>query len=124
MATSKRVLFIGLAPEVVDYTKWPGLTAEKLLASLRADQQTLNGLGYEVSLCLVDRGETAEVVVEQALQTQSFDCIMIGAGVRVDADHFLLFETLVNVVHRHATGAAICFNTGPTDSAAAVQRWI
>ena len=49
--------------------------------------------------------------------------VMIGAGVRKDDEHFLVFERLINVVHEHAPKARLAFNTGPTDSAAAVQRW-
>jgi hypothetical protein len=50
---------------------------------------------------------------------------MIGAGVRLDPDHFLLFEKLVNVVHRHAPASVkICFNTRPNNTIEAVQRWI
>ena len=48
---------------------------------------------------------------------------MIGAGVRKNDEHFLLFERLVNVAHEHAPRARIAFNTGPTDSDAAILRW-
>ena len=44
--------------------------------------------------------------------------------VRKDDDHFLVFEQLVNTVHEHAPQARMAFNTGPTDSDAAVQRLI
>ena len=40
---------------------------------------------------------------------------MIGAGVRKDDDHFLVFERLVNNDHEHAPQARIAFNTGPTE---------
>jgi hypothetical protein len=124
MPQNKSVLMIGLDPEVVEYSRWPGLTADKLLGALRADEAKLNSLGYEASICFVDRGETAEKVVQETLGKQKYDCIMIGAGVRTDAEHFLLFEKLINLVHQHAPDAKICFNTGPTDSAEAVQRWV
>ncbi|MDO3069700.1 hypothetical protein [Mycobacteroides abscessus] len=35
-----------------------------------------------------------------------------------------LFETVLNTVHAHAPQAKICFNTVPTDTVAAVERWI
>jgi hypothetical protein len=63
-------------------------------------------------------------VVEEALARRSYDCVMIGAGVRTDPEQFFLFEKLINVVHRAAPGARICFNTGPADSADAVRRWV
>ena len=37
------------------------------MAALKADEATLNSLGYDAQWCLVDRGETAETVVTQKL---------------------------------------------------------
>jgi len=118
------VLLIGLDPKVVNYDRWPGLTAEKLEAGLRRDEALLNESGYKAEICFVDHGQTAEEVVKAKLAEADFGCILIGAGVRTDTDEFLLFEKLINVVHRHAPRARVCFNTGPTDSVDAVRRWI
>ncbi len=118
------VLLIGLNPEVVHYEKWPGLTAEKLEMVLRRDESTLNDEGYAASICFIDHGETAEATITAELEKTSYDCVLIGAGVRTDPDEFLLFEKAVNLVHKLAPQAAICFNTGPTDSVDAVKRWI
>lgn len=123
-AGNKSVLIVGLDPRVVDYSRWPGLSMEKLRAALDADEALLKEAGYEVRECLIDRGETAETTLREALDAHAHDCVMIGAGVRVDAENFLLFEKAINVVHRHAPGARICFNTGPSDTAAAVMRWL
>jgi hypothetical protein len=50
---------------------------------------------------------------------------MIGAGLRIVPPYFLLFERLINVIHRHAPASTmLCFNTSPTDTAEAVQRWV
>ena len=117
MGTKKRVILIGLKPEVADYSNWPDLTPEKLMAALKADEATLNSLGYDAQLCLVDLGETAETVVTQKLTETAFDCVMIGAGVRTVPDKFLLFEKLINIVHQYAPAARICFNTKPSDTA-------
>ncbi|MFL5242470.1 MAG: hypothetical protein ACJ8FY_10215, partial [Gemmataceae bacterium] len=73
-------------------------------------------MGYEVDSCLVDLGETAEAVILQALASRPFDCVMIGAGLRAPPN-LLLFERLLNLVHAHAPGAKICFNTTPADTA-------
>lgn len=118
------VLLIGLDPAVVNYDRWPGLTAEKLEAGLRRDEALLNESGYEAEICFVDHGQTAEKVVKAKLAEADFGCILIGAGVRTDTDELLLFEKLINVVHQHAPKARICFNTGPTDSVDAVKRWM
>ena len=121
---AKNVLLIGLDPEVVNYDRWPGLTAEKLEAGLRRDEATLNASGYDARICFIDHGETAEEVVKAMLAETDFACVLVGAGVRTDNEEFFLFEKLINVVHEHAPGAKICFNTGPTDSVDAVKRWV
>lgn len=119
----KKVLMVGWHPSAVNYAKYPGLTPEKLEASLRADEARLLELGYQARLAFIRSADTAATDVAGMLKVESFDVVMIGAGVRKDDEHFLVFERLVNVVHEHAPHARIAFNTGPVDSAAAVQRW-
>jgi hypothetical protein len=123
MTMRKNVLLIGLDPAVVDYAKWPGLTPEKLRGGLEGDVARMGEAGYDARLCFVDHGQTAAATVEAALAGTRFDAILIGAGVRTDPAELHLFERLINLVHEKAPGARICFNTGPTDSLAAVQRW-
>ena len=120
---AKKVLMVGWHPTVVDYSKYPGLDADKLDAALRADERKLNDLGYDAAIGFIFSGETATEQLEQTLKETTYDVVMIGAGVRKDDDHFLIFEKLVNVVHEHAPKARIAFNTGPMDSDAAIQRW-
>jgi DNA-binding LacI/PurR family transcriptional regulator len=120
---AKTVLMVGWHPSVVDYAKYPGLTAERLEAALRADEKKLNDLGYDASIGFIYSGDTATDQLVQALRDRTYDVVLIGAGVRKDDDHFLIFEQLVNVVHEHAPKARIAFNTGPTDSDAAIKRW-
>jgi len=127
MADKKSVLVIGLDPTLIDFSKpgyAPGMSAAKVLAGLKSSEDELTRLGYSVQMCLTDFGETAEAVVGSQLKQTRFDCILIGAGVRVNPNNFLLFEKLINVVHEHAPQARICFNTLPSDTAAAVQRWL
>jgi DNA-binding LacI/PurR family transcriptional regulator len=120
---SKKVLMVGWHPSVVDYAKYPGLNPEKLETLLRADERKLNDLGYDASIGFIFSGESATDQLIDALKETAFDVVLIGAGVRKDDDHFLVFEKLVNVVHEYAPQARIAFNTGPTDSDAAIQRW-
>ena len=120
---TNRILLIGLRPGVVDYSQLPGMTAEKLAAGLEEQEAALNRLGFAASWCLVDAGETAEAVALEALQARRYDVVLIGAGVRTLPKHFRLFERLVNLVHEHAPGSRICFNTNPSDTTEAVLRW-
>jgi len=126
---ARGVLIIGLDPTLVDfsdpaYAAFPGMDAGKVRAALNADKATLVALGYNAELCLTDFGETAGAVVEEQLKCKSYDCVLIGAGVRTVPRHFALFERLINVVHERAPGAKLCFNTRPDDTAEAVKRWI
>jgi hypothetical protein len=57
------------------------------------------------------------------LEEKKPDIVLIGAGVRTDRDHYLLFERLINLVHEHAPQARLAFNTLPFDSVEAVERW-
>jgi hypothetical protein len=127
MAAKARVLLVGLEPDIVDYSKSPvpGLTAAKVRAAVEADSAKLESLGYSVKSLYVDDGKTAEAALTKELASGGFDCIMIGAGLRIVPPYFLLFEKLINIIHRHApTSTKLCFNTNPADTADAVQRWV
>jgi hypothetical protein len=50
---AKHVVICGLAPEVVDYPRHPGLTEEKLRADLNADAANLQALGYTVEFSVI-----------------------------------------------------------------------
>jgi uncharacterized protein (TIGR03067 family) len=120
--TKKRVLQIGLDPAVVDFSRTPGVDAEKIRAAGKASDEKLRALGYEVQTCLIDLGATAEAVVLKALSENTFDCIMIGAGLRVLPENTVLFEKVINLIHQHAPSAKLCFNTHPSNTPDAVQR--
>jgi hypothetical protein len=127
MTDQKSVLVIGLDPTLIDFSQpgYPaGMDATKVFAGLKSSEEELTGLGYSVQMCLTDFGETAEAVVQSQLQQKAFDCVLIGAGVRTVPSNFLLFEKLINVVHQYAPQARLCFNTLPSDTAAAVKRWL
>ena len=127
MTKEKRVLIIGLDPVLIDFSQSgyaPGMNAAKVLAGLKSSEEELAQLGYVVQTCLTDFGETAEAVLQSKLRQERFDCILIGAGVRANPRNFLLFEKMINVVHAHAPHAKLCFNTLPSDTAAAVRRWL
>jgi hypothetical protein len=126
---NKSALLIGLDPNLIDFSSpdfeaFPGMTAAKVMAGLDAAVEGMKSLGYEAQHCLTDFGETAVEIVTAQLQRRHFDCVLIGAGVRTTSSNFILFEKLVNVVHVHAPRSKICFNTKPSDTLEALQRWI
>ena len=125
----KRVVIIGLDPSLIDFSSpdfaaFPGLDAEKVTAGITAAEEGLRALGYDAQHCLIDFGETAEAVVTAELQKHRYDCILIGAGVRDVPSNLILFEKLINIIHEQAPNSKICFNTNPSDTLAALRRWI
>lgn len=125
----KKVLVIGIEPTLIDfsspeYAAFPGLTSEKVNAGIKAQQAKLIELGYDVDLCMIDFGQTAITVINEKLKKNNYDGILIGAGIRIPATNFLLFEKIINTVHEGATKAKIVFNTNPKDTLEAVQRWL
>ncbi len=125
----KKILIIGIDPKLIDFTSpeyaaFPGLTAEKVEAGVKASQARLAELGYETDLCWVDFGATAVTVIDGKLKSKKFDGVLIGAGIRIPPTNFTLFEQVINIVHEKAAKAKIFFNTNPKDTVEAVQRWI
>ena len=121
---AKKIVSIGLHPDVVNYAMFPGLTKEKLFQGLKAQEDELTKLGFEVTMCLVDLGETAEKVARATLAEKEYNAVMIGAGVRTPPPHLPLFEKLLNAIHELAPRAKICFNTKPEDTAEGFLRWV
>jgi hypothetical protein len=122
-----RVLFVGQQPETVDFTDRmlpPGMNAERIHAGIALALRQMAGRGWHVDLCLVQPDETAGPDVERRLKAQAYDCVVIGAGIRLPPHSLSMFEAVINAVHRAAPGAAIAFNTRPEDSADAAARWL
>jgi hypothetical protein len=122
-----RVLFVGQEPETVDYTDPvlpPGTTAEKINAGIALALKQMAECGWHADLCLIRPDQTAESEVERMLAAEAYDCVVIGAGIRLPPRSLAMFETVINAVHRAAPGAVFAFNTRPEDGADAVARWL
>ena len=122
-----RVLLVGYDPETVDYSNPalpPGMSAEKIRAGIALALKQMTDRGWEGDLCLIRPDETAAQTVERHFASANYDCVVIGAGVRLPPQGLALFEVVVNAVHRAAPTAAIAFNTRPEDSADAAARWL
>ena len=122
-----RVLFLGYDPETVDFSDPalpPGMNAEKIHAGIAVAMKQFAERGWEADLGFIRPDETAGPTVERQLVSKSYDCVVIGAGVRLPPRGLALFEAVINAVHKAAPGAAIAFNTVPQDSADAAARWL
>ena len=122
-----RVLFVGQRPETVDFSDPaipPGFNAEKIHAGIAIGIAKMAERGWQADLCLIPPDKTAGLVVEQHLATTTYDCIVIGGGIRLPPKSLSLLETVVNSVHKAAPNAFIAFNTRPEDTAEAAARWL
>jgi hypothetical protein len=123
----KRVLLVGFDPATVDYSDPalpPGMTAEKIHAGIKLALADMERRGWTAENCAINPDETAVPTVEQRLAGDHYDCVVVGAGVRLPPSKLMLFEAVINAVRRTAPRAAIAFNTRPDDSGAAAARWI
>ena len=123
----KRVVLIGFDPATVDFSDPalpPGMTAEKIHAGVKLALTDFAGRGWHPEICFIKPDETAVSTIERCLAGDVYDCVVIGAGVRLPPNRLVLFEKVVNAIHRAAPQAAIAFNTRPEDSGAAAARWI
>jgi hypothetical protein len=122
-----RVLLVGLQPEAVDYSDPalpPGMSAEKIHAGIELVLKQMTDRGWQADVCLIQPDATAGLAVERRLGAKTYDCVVIGAGVRLPPKSLLLFETVVNAVHKAAPNTSIAFNTRPEDGADAAARWL
>ncbi len=122
-----RILLLGLDPKIVDFSDPalpPGMTAEKVHAGIAVAVRQFTERGWESDVGLIPADETAGPAVERQLRSAHYDCVVIGAGVRLPPRHLPLLEVVINTIRKVAPGAAIAFNTRPDDSADAAARWV
>ena len=100
------------------------MTVEKVHAGIILAMKQFAERGWGGDVGLIRPDETAGPTVERLLASKSYDCVVIGAGVRLPPRGLALFEAVINAVHKAAPGAAIAFNSLPHDSADAAARWL
>ena len=119
-ASSLHVLVIGLDPYRV-----PGPWNPKPVAdAIEIGMAALADRGFHAEACLLglDGSEDIEARVTVALQARSWDCVVVGGGIRTPEEQLELFESIINLIRRYAPQAAIAFNHTPHDLADAVAR--
>ena len=125
--TTPRILLIGQTPETVDFsdpTLPPGMSAESIHAGIAVALRQMAERGWNADLCAIAADDTAVPQVERQLAAQSYDCVVIGGGVRLPPSNLILFEALLNAIRRAAPKTAIAFNTRPENTADAAARWV
>ena len=102
----KRVVLIGLDPATVDFSDPalpPGMTAEKIHAGVKLVLADFAARGWHAQNCFITPDKTAVPTVERCLAGHVYDCVVIGAGLRLPPSRLVLFEAVVNasIVPRH-----------------------
>jgi hypothetical protein len=115
-----QVLVIGLDPYRVPGRWNPKPVADAIENGMRA----LADRGFHAEACLVglDGSDDVEARVTVALQTRPWACVVVGGGIREPEEQLELFESIINLICRHAPQAAIAFNHTPHDLADAAVR--
>ena len=119
-ASNLHVLVIGLDPYRV-----PGPWDPKPVAdAIEIGMTALADRGFHAEACLVglDGSDDVETRVTVALQARSWDCVVVGGGIRHTEEQLELFESIINLIRRHASRAAIAFNQTPHDLVEAATR--
>jgi hypothetical protein len=120
-------LLVGYDPDTVDFSDPalpPGMTAEKIRAGIAIAMKQFAERGWEADVGYIRPDESAGPTVERQLDSKRYDCVVIGAGVRLPPRRLAVFEAVINAVHKAAPDAKIAFNTRPDDSADAAARWL
>ena len=114
------VLVIGLDPYRVPGPWNPKPVADAIDIGMTA----LADRGFYAEACLVglDGSDDVEARVTAALRARSWDCVLVGGGIRQPEEQLELFESIINLICRHAPQAAIAFNHTPHDLADAAAR--
>lgn len=114
------VLVIGLDPYRVSGPWDPKPVAEAIDDAI----EDLVEQGVDAAACLVglDGRDDVEARVTSALEERTWDCVVVGGGIRKSEELVELFESIVNLVHRHAPQAQIAFNRAPHNLSDAIAR--
>ena len=122
-----RVLFVGQTPETVDYSDPalpPGLNAEKIQAGIDVAAAKIAERGWVGDICNIAPDDDGIATLEKQLASATYDCVVVGGGLRLPPKGLLMFEKVVNSIHKSAPASTIAFNTRPEDTAEAADRWV
>lgn len=120
-----KILFVGQKPETVDFSDPAlplGFNADKINAGIAVGVAKIEEHGWQGDTCMITPDTAGHAMLEKALGETSYDCVVIGGGLRLPPKSLPLFEAVVNIIHRAAPNAKIAFNTTPQDTATAAAR--
>src|SRR3546814_16668367 len=110
-----RILFVGQKTETVDFSDPaipPGFDAAKINAGIEIAVAAITERGWKADLCMIPPDERAGPMLEEQLASARYDCVVIGAGLRLPPTRLSLFERVLNAVHKAAPAPATAFKLG------------
>jgi hypothetical protein len=122
-----KVLVIGYVPDAVDFTDPvlpPGMDVGVVAAGLQRDAQKMRDRGWEGEHLLIRPNENIPERILDHLNGRRYDCIVIGAGIRLTTKHVPEFEQVIKAVRHGAPQTPIAFNFSPDSSGEAAARWL
>ena len=122
-----RVLVIGYAPDAVDFTDPaipPGLNEDLVAEGIKRDLQLMRDRGWEAEHLPIRADDTLRGDILDRLASKSYDCVVIGAGVRMTTKHVAEFEQVIDAVRLGAPQTPLAFNASPDSSGEAAIRWL
>ena len=100
------------------------MNAERIRDGISLALKQVTDRAWRGDLYLIRPDEVVVQTVERQLAFATYNSVVIGAGGRLPPKGLVLFEAVINAIHRGAPAAAIAFNTRPQDSAEAAARWL
>ena len=125
MAT-RALLTVGLDPARTPESTWrlfAGTDPAEIRAGLASARERLTARGFAMESLLLGPDDDIGALLRAALAERPYDCVVVGAAVRLDPALTPLLETIVNVLRDAAPGATVCFSTHPANTPDAVARW-
>jgi hypothetical protein len=118
---------IGYAPDAVDFTDPavpPGLDEAAVAQGIKVDVKTMHDRGWDAEHLPIRPDAHLRQCIVEHLSGHAYDCVVIGAGVRMTTRRVEEFAVVVNAVREAAPGTPIAFNSSPSSSGDAAARWL
>jgi len=124
MDNKNKVLLIGVDTSKIKFTDNPEMKAKALEIMNGAKQasETLKNKGYDSKCLFLDINTNPKSELINELINNEYTSINVGAGLRTHPDTLLLFENVINIIHKNAPNATIGFSADYKDIVAAIQR--
>jgi hypothetical protein len=120
-----RVLLVGIEPDAVDFTDPalpPGLDAAKIRAGIKASLAELAAAGHEAHHSYIGATIAELGPLASRLAAETFDCVVVGGGIRHPPRNTALFEAVLNTIAAVMPTPRIALVSTPQDAPESVRR--